>query len=165
LIALVRNQCYIFLIRKLGFGPREALPGPVGAGLWLKDDHLKTSRNEKAVKPLKTNNPAKCRFGTHNDFNALRPALRKDSFRLAKGSFRFRGLLAESRPETQRAESGPRFDGLSWRGATGRRKARLSTGRRATFPESLRSQRRKRQTAFTVSLGLVSRRSTGGPIA
>src|SRR5580704_538883 len=47
-------------------------------------------------------------------------------------------------------------------GPGGVERPRLSTGRRARFPESLRSQRRKRQTAFTVSLGLVSRRSTGG---
>src|SRR5580692_7570041 len=36
-----------------------------------------------------------------------------------KVRFRFRGLLAESRPETERAERGPRFGGLSW--ARGRR--------------------------------------------
>ena len=52
------------------------------------------ARNETAVKPLKTNNHAKCCFGAHNDFNDLRPALRNVSFRQAKDSFRFCGFWA-----------------------------------------------------------------------
>jgi len=41
-------------------------------------------------------------FGTTNDLNGLRPAMRNASFRLAKDSFRFRCFWASSTPETKR---------------------------------------------------------------
>jgi hypothetical protein len=54
---------------------------------------LAAARSQKAVKPLKTNNPAKCSISCPNDLKDLRPALRNRPFRLAKDSFRFRSFL------------------------------------------------------------------------
>jgi hypothetical protein len=42
-------------------------------------------RNEKGVKPLKTNNSANGLFRTPNDLKDLPPASRNSSFRSAKG--------------------------------------------------------------------------------
>jgi hypothetical protein len=62
---------------------------------------LRKRRNEKPVKLLKTNDLAKRRNFAANDSNDLRPAMRNLSFRHAKDSVRFRGVLGSSRPEAQ----------------------------------------------------------------
>ena len=62
---------------------------------------LRKRRNEKPVKLLKTNDLAKRRDFAGNDSNDLRPAMRNLSFRHAKDSIRFRGVLGSSRPEAQ----------------------------------------------------------------
>src|SRR3984885_10071107 len=49
-----------------------------------EEPHATKPRNEMALNPLKTNDPAKSRFAAPNDFNGLRPAMRNPSFRLAK---------------------------------------------------------------------------------
>jgi hypothetical protein len=56
---------------------------------------------KRPVKLLKTNDLAKRRNFAANDSNPLRPAMRNLSFRHAKDSIRFRGVLGSSRPEAQ----------------------------------------------------------------
>src|SRR5580704_8546613 len=92
------------------------------------------ARNETAVKPLKTNNHAKCCFGDHNDFNDLRPALRNVSFRQAKDSFRFCGFwAAQGAKRNARAWVSP-FDRAG--GSCGRKKIRNSQPPRPEAPRS-----------------------------
>jgi hypothetical protein len=70
-----------------------------------EEPHARKPRNEMALNPLKTNDPAKSCFDTGNDFNHLRPAMRSPPFRLAKRTLSFSLFLASSRLETKRNET------------------------------------------------------------
>jgi hypothetical protein len=67
-----------------------------------EEPHARKPRNETALNPLKTNDPAKSSFAADNDFNDLRPAMRNPSFRSAKRFLSLSLFFASSTPETKR---------------------------------------------------------------
>ena len=73
-------------------------------------------RNEMAVNPLKSHNPAKWPDFVYNDFNDLRPSLRNVSFRLAKDFLRFAGFSTSQEAKCFAWRLRPQLAGSAGRG-------------------------------------------------
>ena len=72
---------------------------------------LRTARNQKAVKALKTNDPAKSLISHPNDFKGLHPPSRNLSFRMTKRAFRLRAPLPNAASKACDGRAAPRRRG------------------------------------------------------
>ena len=72
---------------------------------------LRTARNQKAVKALKTNDPAKSLISHPNDFKDLHPPSRNLSFRMTKRAFRSRAPLPNAASKACDGRAAPRRRG------------------------------------------------------
>ena len=111
-------------------------------------------RNEMAVNPLKSHNPAKWPDFEYNDFNDLRPPTRNVSFRLAKYAFRLAGFLTRGEPNVS--------PGASDNNSRGRPAAERSRSNFVSAPSRRAPVFQRAVSAALAGVGTISRLSKLG---